>query len=683
MAGILPAEEDEMKRSAKAVFLSLGLTLLVARSGATAEAVKDTHLDRTLSPYFFVENGDPAVDHLPLKETRADVHIAGVIADVVVTQVYRNEGSHPLNAKYVFPASTRAAVHGMTMQVGDQRIRAKIREKQAAKKEYEAAKAAGKSAALLEQQRPNVFTMNVANVMPMDEIRVELHYSELLVPTDGTYEFVYPTVVGPRYSKATEAAEESSGWVKSPYLHQGETPAYKFDIETRVAAGMPIDEVLSPSHRTQIDWEDGNTARVHLDPAEASGGNRDYILRYRLAGQQVQTGLLLYPAQPGQDENFFLLMVEPPRRVETRQIPPREYIFVLDVSGSMHGFPLDTAKALIGELIGGLRPIDRFNVLLFSGASRLLAPHSLQATQEHIRQMLAAIEHESAGGETELGAALDHAMSLPEAAGVSRTTIVITDGFVEAEAGVFEQIRTHLNRSNLFAFGIGSSVNRHLIEGMARAGQGEPFIVTSAGEAKAAAKRLQEYVRSPVLAHVAVETPGFQGYDVEPSSIPDLFANRPLVIFGKWRGKASGTIRVTGLSGGGPYEKVFDVAAVAPSAGNQALRYLWARSRVARLGDDRLDFRGDDGEATRQAITALGLKYELLTAYTSFVAVHEKVRNKEGSAEGVDQPLPLPEGVSDNAVSEPEFVSMLMALVLLLSALACAGKISLRRPSLR
>jgi Ca-activated chloride channel family protein len=681
MAGMDPAEEDEMKRSVKAVFLSLGLAFLVARSGAVAETDKEANLDRTLSPYFFVENGDPAVDHLPLKETKADVHIAGVIADVVVTQVYRNEGSHPLSAKYVFPASTRAAVHGMTLQVGNQRIRAVIREKQAAKKEFEAAKAAGKSAALLEQQRPNVFTMNVANVMPQDEIRVELHYSELLVPTDGTYEFVYPTVVGPRYSTAPEAAAESSGWVKSPYQHQGEAPAYKFDIETRVAAGMPIDEVLSPSHKTHIDWEDANTARVHLDPAEANGGNRDYILRYRLAGKQVQTGLLLYPSQPGQDESFFLLMVQPPRRVVPAQIPPREYIFVLDVSGSMRGFPLDTAKALIAELIGGLRPSDRFNVLLFSGASRLLAPQSLAATPENVRQMITAIEDEPGGGETELGAALDHAVALPETAGVSRTTVVITDGFVEAEAGIFEQIRAHLNRSNLFAFGIGTSVNRHLIEGMARAGQGEPFVVIEPGEAKAAAQKFQDYVRSPVLTHVAVETPDFQTYDVEPSAVPDLFANRPLVVFGKWRGKPSGTIHVTGLGGEGPYEKVFDVATVAPSAGNEALRYLWARSRVARLADDRADTRGDDGEATRQAITGLGLKYELLTAYTSFVAVHEQVRNKEGGADTVEQPLPMPQGVTDNAVPEPE-LPLLAALVLLLLGLGAAGRTWPRRASL-
>lgn len=656
-----------MKRLWKAGLLILGLTLLGVRPEATAEPAPEPELDETLSPYFFVENGDPEVDRLPLQETKADVRIAGVIADVVVTQVYKNEGTRPLNARYVFPASTRAAVHGMTLQVGEHRIRAKIREKQQAKQEFEKAREEGKSAALLEQQRPNVFSMSVANVMPGDEIRVELHYSELLVPEGGTYEFVYPTVVGPRYP-SQEAPAESSGWVKSPYLHQGEPPSYKLDIATSLAAGMPLEEVASPSHRTNVEWGSENTARITLDPEEENGGNRDYILRYRLQGQQVETGLLLYP---GEDENFFLLMMQPPQRVEPGQIPPREYVFVLDVSGSMHGFPLDTAKVLMRELIGGLRPSDRFNVILFSGASRLLAPESLSATPENVRRAIAEIEREQGGGETELGAALDRALALPGNEGVSRTTIVITDGYVSAEADVFERIRTNLNRANLFAFGIGSSVNRYLIEGMARAGQGEPFVATDAGEAKAVAKKFKEYVRSPALTDIAVDMEGFGAYDVEPSSIPDLFADRPLVIFGKWRGEASGTIRVTGLSGEGSYEKVFDVAEAESSAGNRALRYLWARARVARLSDN--EFELDD--ETRLAVTELGLKYELLTAYTSFVAVHEVVRNTEGPAQTVDQPLPLPQGVSDLAVGVPEpELPLLLALVLLLLGLTPAGR---------
>ncbi len=665
-----------MKRSGRTVFLVFGLVLvfglalLVARPGS-AGPTEDENPDATLSPYFVVENGDPQVDRLPLKETKADVHIAGVIADVVVTQVYRNEGTRALNARYVFPASTRAAVHGMTMQVGDQRIRAKIRERKAAQREFEAAREAGKSAALLEQQRPNVFSMDVANVLPQDEIRVELHYSELLVPTDGTYEFVYPTVVGPRYSRETaKTIAKNDRWLKSPYLHQGAAPTYTFGIEVRIAAGMPLEELLCPSHKTHVDWQSESTARITLDAAEADGGNRDYILRYRLQGQQVETGLLLYP---GREESFFLLMMQPPLRVAPRQIPPREYVFVLDVSGSMYGFPLDTAKVLMRELIGGLRPSDRFNVILFSGGSRVLAPRSLPATPANVSRAIAEIEREQGGGGTELGEALTRALELPGNKGVSRTTIVVTDGFVGAEADVFERIRTNLNRSNLFAFGIGSSVNRYLIEGMAHAGQGEPFVAIDAAEAKAAAKSFQEYVRSPVLTDIKVDMQGFETYDVEPLSIPDLFADRPLVVFGKWRGKASGTIRVTGLGGEGRYAEDFDVATADSSVDNQALRYLWARARVARLSD----YGGRTDDETRLAITKLGLTYELLTAYTSFIAVHERVRNTDGSTQTVEQPLPLPQGVSNLAVGygvpEPE-LPLLLILALLLLGLTPAGR---------
>lgn len=659
-----------MKRSGSAVSLVvglvLGLALLVARPGFAA----DPSLDRTLSPYFFVEDGDPSVDRLPLKETRVDIRIAGVIADVVVTQVYRNEGSRPLNTRYVFPASTRAAVHGMTLQVGDKRVRAKIREKQRAQQEFDAARKAGKSAALLEQQRPNVFSMRLANVLPQDEIQVELHYSELLVPTDGTYELVYPTVVGPRYPSRPESAgqrqqsHQDERWVKSPYLHEGQAPTSKLMIETRIAAGMPIEEVLCPSHQTHVEWQGLSEARVTLDESEANGGNRDYVLRYRLQGKQVQTGLLLYP---GKDESFFLLMMQPPQRVAPSQIPPREYVFVLDVSGSMNGFPLDTAKALMRELLGGLRPIDRFNVILFASGSTLLAPASLPATAENVQQAMAVIDGQRGGGGTELGKALDLALELPAHEGVSRSTIVVTDGYVSAELDVFQKIRTRLNRSNLFAFGIGSSVNRFLIEGMARAGQGEPFVALDAQEAVGVAKRFKSYIQSPVLTDVTIDMEGFDTYEVEPASIPDLFAERPLVVFGKWHGQAAGTIRVRGQGGDGSYDNDFDVSEAESSADNRALRYLWARARVARLSDDGVD------EEARRAITSLGLTYELLTQFTSFIAVHEVVRNPDDPAKSVDQPLPLPKGVSDLAVGgggeqvpEPGLVPMIVVALLLL-----------------
>ncbi len=343
------------------------LTVLIVPFGTASRAQENDNADRTLSPYFFVKSDDTSIDQLPLKATSADVNISGVIADVLVTQVYKNEGRKPLEAIYIFPASTRAAVYGMKMTIGERVIVAKIDKREAARRQYEQARDSGRSASLLEQQRPNVFQMNVANIMPGDEIKVELTYTELLVPADGIYEFVYPTVVGPRYSnQSVDNVPASEHWMQNPYLRQGNAPTYSFDINATVSAGLPIQELTCTSHKVKTTYEGPSVASVALDRAETNGGNRDYILRYRLAGDKIQSGLLLYE---GEKENFFLLMMQPPKRIRTADIPGREYIFIVDVSGSMYGFPLDISKKLLKDLIGNLRASDRFNVLLFAGGS--------------------------------------------------------------------------------------------------------------------------------------------------------------------------------------------------------------------------------------------------------------------------------------------------------------------------
>ena len=201
--------------------------------------------DQTTSPYFFVETDDPTIDQLPLKSTSAEVNISGVIAEVRVKQTYCNEGTSVLEAIYVFPASTKAAVHHMQMIIGERKITAKIEEKQKARQEYEEAKEEGKTATLLEQDRPNVFKMNVANILPGDTIVVEMHYTELITPNKGIYEFVYPTVVGPRYCSPSEDGED---WIETPYLHEGEKPPYTFEITVNINAGLPISEMYCSSH---------------------------------------------------------------------------------------------------------------------------------------------------------------------------------------------------------------------------------------------------------------------------------------------------------------------------------------------------------------------------------------------------------------------------------------------------
>jgi Ca-activated chloride channel family protein len=636
--------------------------LLIAIAIVSPAASAQTQDDRTLSPYFVVD-GDPSVDHLPLKDTRVEIAVAGVIADVKVVQTYRNEGSKPINASYVFPASTRAAVYAMRMRIGDQVIVAKIKERETAKQDFDKAKKEGKSASLLEQNRPNVFSMSLANIMPQDQIEIELRYTELLVPTAGIYEVVYPTVVGPRYSSQPESsAPETDRWVKSPYTRQGEKPSSTLHISARISAGVPIQDLSSTSHQIVPLWQSPTIAQLTLDDADPFQGNRDFVLHYRLAGDQIASGLILYQ---GEEENFFLYMAQPPQRVASEDIPAREYIFVVDVSGSMNGFPLETSKQLLKDLIGQLRPSDLFNVVLFAGDSSLLSPKSLQANQENIAGALRLLDEQRGSGATELLPAIQQAMSLPREANISRSIVLVTDGYISGEEGVFDYIRENLNQANVFSFGIGSSVNRYLIEGVAKAGMGEPFIVTDEREASTVATRFREYIQTPVLTDIRIRALGFETYDVHPVRFPDLLAERPVILFGKWRGPVAGTFELQGKTGRGDYVTSLNVAGIQPDEANRALRYLWARSRIAELSD----YGSSDVSAERvKEITALGLKYSLLTQYTSFIAVREEVRNPDGSAKDVKQPLPLPLGVSDLAVgdgteagSEPEMVWLTLA----------------------
>ncbi len=648
------------------------LLAIIAVFVGAAIAGAEENKGKTLSPYFFLEGGDAAVDHFPLKGTDVLVNINGVIADVVIKQKYVNEGTLPINARYIFPASTRAAVHGMKMTIGNQVITAKIKEKDAAQKEFEAAKSAGKSASLLSQNRPNVFSMSVANIMPKDTIDIELHYTELLVPTEGAYEFVYPTVVGPRYSsQQREGAPEDDRWVENPYVKKGSPPKSKFNISVNLSAGMSIQEVSCNSHDTLVQFENETTAKVSLKDSELYGGNRDFILTYSLAGKKIQTGLMLFEKDK---EKFFLLMVEPPKRVKADDILPREYIFVVDISGSMSGFPLDVSKEVLNNLIGNLKPTDKFNVVLFSGGSKLMSPASLPANSQNIQSAIELISSQQGGGGTELLAALNRALALPRDNRFSRTILILTDGYIDAERDVFSTISKNLDNTNVFAFGIGSSVNRYLIEGIAKAGLGEPFIVTDQKEAYQTAKRFCAYVQSPILRNINFKFQGFNAYDIEPGAIPDLFAERPLVIIGKWHGKAAhGDINISGMSGGGEYAHVFNVSEIKPLESNYALRYLWARNRIARISDYNF---GTENPEHKAEVISLGLTYSLLTQYTSFIAIHDVIRNPDATAKDVKQPLPLPKDVSNLAVGgcsvssvpEPEMVIILVIAAMIIGA---------------
>ncbi|MBN2350041.1 MAG: TonB family protein [Bacteroidales bacterium] len=609
--------------------------------------------DKTLSPYFVVINRDSETDQLPLKSTAADVTISGVIADVTIKQIYKNEGKTTLEAIYVFPASTQAAVYAMTMKIGEREIEAIVQEKDLARKQYELAKNEGKTASLLEQKRPNVFQMNIGNILPGDVIEVKLSYTELLVPKSGVYEFVYPTVVGPRYANSlTDPMEDS--WVANPYLEENKPPTYTFLFSAKISTGIPVKDIQSPSHNIQVQYNNKSTAQIKLQDTDKYKGNKDFILQYRLAGGAIEDGLMLYK---GKDENFFLAMVQPPRQVTSEFIPPREYIFIVDVSGSMNGFPLTVSKSLMKDLLAGLRPQDKFNVILFAGASSMYAPQSLSGSETNIKLAMEHINKQSGGGGTELLPALQKALNLPKEEDISRILVILTDGYVSVEREAFQLIRQNMGKANFFAFGIGSSVNRYIIEGIAKSGNGEPFVVTNQNESRKIADQFKKYVASPVLTNIQISFNGFNAAQILPERYPDVFAERPLIISGKYSGEAKGNITITGYSGAGKFSSVIRVADYKEAVDQNALRYLWARTKLQYIDDYSSGETAENMDDFKTEILEIGLKYNLLTRFTSFIAIDSEIRNPDGSITRVKQPLPLPEGVNNYAVGSPMYLT--------------------------
>ncbi|EDP96129.1 VIT and VWA domain-containing protein [Kordia algicida OT-1] len=593
---------------------------------------------KTESPYLEILTPNAVI---PLKSTKANVKISGNIAHVHIAQTYQNTGNIPIEAKYVFPLSTQAAVHKMQMTIGDRTINAKIFEKQEAQRVYDKALKEGKRAAKLDQHRPNVFQMNVGNIMKNDLVTIDIYYTEMLVPLAGNYEFVFPGVVGPRFT-----GENTSGETvfNQPYTEKGVGDTFNYNLDVQINAGIPIADVSSNTHNIKVHYPNTRKAEISLTSENKNPSNRDFILKYSMRGNEIQSGLLLYEEN---GEKFFAYMMEPPKASVNIKLTAKEYLFVVDVSGSMNGYPMEVSKKLLRNLLVNLPETDHYNILLFAGGSSVLAPEPLACTKENIQKGINFLTNERGGGGTRLLNALKTAYALPRMDKTSaRSMVVITDGYVSVERKAFEMIEQNLGQANVFTFGIGSGVNRYLLEGMAKISNSETFIATEMNEANDVAEKFRNYIKSPLLTQIRIKAEGFDAYDVTPSSIPDVFASRPILVFGKYRGEAKGTLTITGQTGNGVFQKEFRVTDGMLSKDNEALRYLWARKKIERLDDYKRRF----GDQTKHQVTQLGLKYNLVTQYTSFVAVDNEVVNKNGNRKTVKQPLPMPKNVNNSAV---------------------------------
>lgn len=584
------------------------------------------------SPYFEVQ-GDHDIDCFPLKSSHSEVTIAGSIAQITLTQIYTNDGNKTIDATYLFPASSGAAVHGMTMKIGDRTIRAEIQEKTKARQAFEEAKQQKKSASLLTQKRPNVFSMEMATILPGDQLTLTLNYSEILKSNSGDYEFLIPTAIGPRY-REKNATPNSIG---NPFLDEEQKTLTRFSVNVNLSSPLPIQNLACPSHdNATINFTSKTSVSLKLKESEP---DRDFIVRYQLSGQKILSGLL---SHKGSEENTFLLQLEPPREVIPQDIPERDFIFVIDVSGSMKGFPLNLARDLFKELAEELRPEDRFNMLLFAGANKVLSGKSLQATEANVDRAINFLNSANGTGGTRLLNALEEALELPHDHDRSRSLVLISDGYIEAETEVFDLIKHKGTGTNVFPLGVGSSVNRHLLEGLSHFAGRDHFIVTHSSECDAAVTRFKNIISTPVLTNIQITSEGVTLSDLLPARQPDLFYGQTLSLVGKWQG--SGTVIMTGTAGNG--KKITQSFEIQNSSVQPSLPALWARTKVKELSDFA---QLTDRDTEKNKVTELGLKYQLLTPFTSFVAIAEEVRKTEGRSVTVKQVKPLPQGVSNTA----------------------------------
>ncbi|MEN8870184.1 MAG: VWA domain-containing protein, partial [Akkermansiaceae bacterium] len=479
------------------------------------------------------------------------------------------------------------------------------------------------------------FSMEVATILPGDELTLTLNYSEILKPNSGDYEFLIPTAIGPRYREGAS----SPNTVDNPFLSEGQKTITRFSVNVNLTSPLPIQNLACPSHeQATITFTSKTSASLELKAAEP---DRDFIVQYQLAGKKILSGLLTHK---GSEENTFLLQLEPPREIKPQDIPERDFIFVIDVSGSMKGFPLNLAKDLFTGLAEELRPEDRFNMLLFAGANKVLSGKSLKATKANIDRAINFLNSTDGTGGTRLLNALEEALELPHDHDRSRSLVLISDGYIDAETEVFDLIKNKATGTNIFPLGVGSSVNRHLLEGLSHFAGRDHFIVTHSTECDAAVTRFTNIISTPVLTNIQITSQDATLSDLLPARQPDLFFGQPLSLVGKWQG--SGTITITGTAGNG--EKITQNFKIPESFDQPSLPTLWARTKVKELSDFA-QLTGRDSE--KKEVTELGLKYQLLTPFTSFVAIAEEVRKTKNKSIAVTQAKPMPQGVSNSAKS--------------------------------
>ncbi|MBS1995832.1 MAG: VWA domain-containing protein [Cyanobacteria bacterium SZAS LIN-2] len=593
-----------------------------------------------------------------LKHTDVSCDISGYIARVTVKQTFHNPYKDKIEALYTFPLSENGAVDEMLMKVGDRVVHGTIKKREEAREIYERARANGQTASLLDQERTNIFTQSVANIEPGKEIEITIKYVETLPFEKGKYSFAFPTVVGPRFNPGAPAGRTGSGWsedtdqvpdasrITPPVAAQGQRAGHDISINVHLNAGMAMSDLGSPLHQVNIDNKGAGVADISLVNKNTIP-NKDFVLSWNVAQDDLKSGYLTYK-EPQAKEGFFTLMVVPPKRLTASKIAAKEMIFVIDCSGSQSGPPLDKCKETMNYILDHMNADDTFQIIAFSDQTRTFSTHPEKVSEAMKDRAHKFISDLQANGGTWMAPAVEAACKIPADSHRLRIVTFMTDGYVGNDFEILSMVKKLRGVSRWFPFGTGNSVNRMLIDGIAREGGGEPDYVLLNTSGEAAGKKFYDRISTPVLTDVKLTYQGVALKDVYPRDISDVWAERPLYFKGKYTAGGAGTITISGYTGGKPYEQKVAVNFPDNNTANSGIASLWARAKVDRLMSE--DLAGAQSGAVnkelKEEIVATALAHHIMTQYTSFVAVDEKIVNKNGKLMTVTVPVEVPDGVS-------------------------------------
>ncbi len=585
----------------------------------------------------FDREGRPTI-LCPLAGTEVSASIDGFAARVTLKQTFTNPTNEPIEAVYTFPLPDDGAVDQMRMKVGDRLIEAEIKRRDEARAIYEEAKAAGSIAALLDQERPNVFTQSVGNIMPKAKVEVEISYVHRVRYEDGQFEFVYPMVVGPRNAMQATDPEKITPPTLPPNVRSGSSTSLNVDVR----AGSSVGPVTSVLHDVDVRRAGRDRFTVNLKRKDEMP-NRDFVLRYRVASDEVQSSFVAH-WDSERKMGFFNLILLPPVEPRAEQITAKEVWFVMDQSGSQSGFPIEKSKELTLKMLERANPGDRFNVMGFSTSQNLLWPEARPVTPQNLAEAKRFVAAMEARGGTNILEAVRSVLPEGEAQHGKRFVVFNTDGYVGNEVEIISAIGQRIGETRIFTFGIGNGVNRYLINAMSTYGRGAAEVVMLPEKADAAVERFLQRLQSPVLTDVEAR---FEGpiADVTPTRIPDVFSKTPIVVKGRYTQPGRASVTVQGLIAGAPWAKEVELNLPGRSSGDSSLPSMWARSRLDDLSFASLD-RAVQAPADPEPAIALALEYRLMSEHTSFVAVEQRVVNIGGKQRLVRVPVEMADGVT-------------------------------------